>query len=319
MDETQATWDAKAQASIHQTLRDSLFSDPYLLDTAEALPLPDHMAMAWNDVGELVFFLKEAYFMDWMHRHQVSIGTNFHRHNKPHTYSQDVLRGSGEIKTRRAGHSVTRYDCQRKGEKRQKRGVIPGGKSGKTRVRGQSNPCRCPSYFRATLQPNTNIGDGKVANLYRIEYRLDHNHRLGDDDSVGTLHKSKAIRDRIKAMLLRGMSISAIMGQLTMDHAKFTRLLATGGNNSRLARDDFVTYDDVYNIYYAITAKQMRKDKDPATSARLWMEDLHSQGYFTYYDQEHGLYHGFSSPWQLNELTKWGNVFCFDGTHHACG
>ncbi|KAI7828026.1 hypothetical protein BC939DRAFT_512736 [Gamsiella multidivaricata] len=85
------------------------------------------------------------------------------------------------------------------------------------------------------------------------------------------------------------------MNQLTIDYARFTR-----------SRDDFITYDDVYNLLYALTAKQMRKDDDPLISARLWMEDLENQNYFTYYDREHGLYHRFSSPWQLDELRKWG-------------
>src|SRR5690554_3423260 len=127
-----------------------------------------------------------------------------------------------------------------------------------------------------------------------------------------------AIKERIKAILLRGMSIPAIMQQLTMDHASFTRFFEDGGNQ-RLSRDQFIAYDDVYNILYALNAKEMRKHDNAKESAKLWMEELQEQGHFTYYDRENGEYHGFSSKWQLEQLRRWGDVLCFDGTHHACG
>ncbi|KAF9971126.1 hypothetical protein BGZ75_001998, partial [Mortierella antarctica] len=166
--------------------------------------------------------------------------------------------------------------------------------------------------------PGVVLHDGRVEDLYRIEYHVKHSHKLKEKDSVGSLGKSRAVRDKIKAMLLRGMTISTVMKQLTMDHAKFTRLLA-GSDKTGFSRDDFISYDDVYNIFYDIMARQMRKDENAIISARLWMESLQQEGYFTYYDQEHGVYHGFSSPWQLEQLRQWGDVFCFDGTHHACG
>jgi len=176
--------------------------------------------------------------------------------------------------------------------------------------------CNCPSYFNAIYRPST--PGAKLGDTYRVEYRYNHTHELRDYSNIGTQSKSKAIKARIKSMIMRGMSISAIMTQLTVDHARFTRLMEQG-ETQRLSRDDFITYDDVYNILYTITSKQMRKDANPIISAQLWMEELKSQGYFTYYDQENGLYHGFSSPWQLEQLRKWGDVFCFDGTHHASG
>ncbi|KAG0300231.1 hypothetical protein BGZ99_003883, partial [Dissophora globulifera] len=125
------------------------------------------------------------------------------------------------------------------------------------------------------------LGDGRFEDVYHIEYRLDHNHKLGEKGTIGTQQKSKAVRERIKAMLFRGMSITAIMNELTMDHAKFSRLMERGGNEQRIARDDLITYDDVYNILHAVMSRQMRKDKDPLISARLWMEEMQSQGDFT--------------------------------------
>ncbi|KAG0328836.1 hypothetical protein BGZ99_004324 [Dissophora globulifera] len=302
--ETQAELDAKAKATIRETLRDSFFSDPYIISTAEDLAISDDDLMKWEDRRNskdqsvhklLVFTLRAVYFKDWRRRHEVSIGTGFTPHRAAHEYRTDPSSDSSkdgsedkESTQSRIGHIITRYDCHRRGSPRVFKNRQPGGKSGKTRVRKEKLPCNCPSYFNAIFQPGFHLSNGKVADIYRIEYRLDHNHQLGKDGSVGTLQKSKAMRDRIKSMLMRGMSISTIMTQLTMDHAKFTRLMDCGSNSygSRFARDDFVTYDDVYNIYYTMTAKQMRKDENPVISARLWMEELDSRGYFTYYDKE---------------------------------
>ncbi|KAI1296258.1 hypothetical protein EDD11_007450 [Mortierella claussenii] len=313
--ETRAELDARAKARIREALRDSLFSDPYIVATAEELAIPSDDLMRWEDrrhprdysnFNLLVFVLKESYFKDWKHRHEVSIGTSFTSHGVPLEYRTDPLKDSGfedtESTRSRIGHTIARYYCHRKGSPKVFKNRVLGGKSGKTRVRKEPLPCNCPSYFNAIFQPGFRLGNGKVTDLYRIEYRLDHCHQLGKEDSIGTLQKSKAIRDRIKAMLMRGMSISAIMTQLTMDHAKFTRLMDGTGINSSFAQDDCITYDDVYNIYYALTAKRIRKDDNAFKSARLWMEELHNRGYFTYYDKVRGLYHGFSSPWQLNEL-----------------
>ncbi|KAI1286549.1 hypothetical protein EDD11_000266, partial [Mortierella claussenii] len=290
--ETRVELDAKAKARIRETLRDSLFSDPYIIATAEELAIPSDDLMKWEDRRHLRdysnFKLLESYFKDWKHRHEVSIGTNFTSHGAPLEYRTDPMKDGledTESTRSRIGHTITRYDCHRKGSPKVFKDRVLGGKSGKTRVRKEPLPCNCPSYFNAIFQPGFHLGDGKVADLYRIEYRLDHCHQLGKDGSIGTLQKSKAMRDRIKAMLMRGMSISAIMTQLTMDHAKFTRLMDGTGINPMFARDDFITYDDVYNIYYALTAKRIRKDDNAFTSARLWMEELHNRGYFTYYDK----------------------------------
>jgi len=319
LNELKAELSARARVRVNATLRDSLFADPFILNTARDLGIPFDDMMRFDSQRRLVFILKAGYFPEWRARHQLSISTGFKAHEKPRKYVSEDPRGAIALKRRTAGSILTKFECHRRGSKREKKDRVPGGKSGKTRVRAKAIPCGCKSYFNAIFQPGAVAGSGKVADIYRIEYHLDHNHELGEDGSIGTLQKSKAIKDQIKSMLLGGMSITTVMNRLTMDHAKFTQLLASSDGNPRFARDDFITYDDVYNILYAITAARIRKDENPEVSAGLWMQSLKQQGYFVYYDTEHSLYHGFSSPWQLTELSKWGNVFCFDGTHHACG
>ncbi|KAF9433018.1 hypothetical protein BGZ76_009984 [Entomortierella beljakovae] len=110
------------------------------------------------------------------------------------------------------------------------------------------------------------------------------------------------------------------MEELTMDYDKFTRVL--GGNGKQFTRDDFISYDDVYNIWYAITTKEMRKDPHPVVSAIKWMEEIEAGGNFTYYDKNDrtlGTYFGFASLWQLDQLRLYGRTLCFDGTHNVFG
>ncbi|KAG0038455.1 hypothetical protein BGZ83_003078, partial [Gryganskiella cystojenkinii] len=187
----------------------------------------------------------------------------------------------------------------------------------KTRDVAPSIRCGCLSAFNAILK-SVELKNGRVAKVYTIVYAWQHNHDLGDRTELGTQQKSAAICDRIKAMYLDGKSISVIMDKLTIDYSRYTSLMRNP-EGTRLTRDNFITYDDVYNIVYAINAKLMRKATDEFESARLWLDHLKADGYFVYHDTENHRYHGFSSKWQLEELVRWGDVFCFDGTHHACG
>ena len=110
------------------------------------------------------------------------------------------------------------------------------------------------------------------------------------------------------------------MLQLTMDYDNFTAVL--GGNGEQLSRDQFITYDDVYNIWYDLTIKKMRKDPDQTKSAILWMKEFEEDQDFTFYDEsaiDPGTYFGFANRWQLQQLATCGDSLCFDGTHNVFG
>ncbi|KAF9344547.1 hypothetical protein BGX26_004248, partial [Mortierella sp. AD094] len=233
---------ANLHNSIRDAVRDALLYDPYIVDTAEAFNIPEDEWITRDNKNRLVFYIKASYFTDWKERHQACIGTSFKSHGKPRAYTTSISKYSSQGKKERAGQIKTRFDCHCRGEKYVAKGIQPGGKTGKTRLRQPSYRCQCTSYFNAVYRP-TPTSDGKLENTYCIEYDHQHNHRLGDKDNVGTLQKSKAIRERIKAMVLRGMTIPTIMSQLTIDHARFSRFME-GDDKRRLSRDDFITYDD---------------------------------------------------------------------------
>jgi hypothetical protein len=318
--ERQAYLAANIQRNVLKAIRDALFNDPYIHDTAEAYGFPENARTTMvekNGLRCLCFYVRAAFFEDWLKRHSDSIGAKFTFRDSPRPYSTNIKESSTQAKKDRAGQIVSRYSCHRKSMKHMDKNHVKGGKTNKARIRLPSIKCKCPSYINATFRPRS-TSDGMPGDTYKIEYFFEHNHMLGSAENIGSMRKSEAIKLRIKAMIMRGMSIQAIMEQLTMDHAKFARFLE-GKETMPLSRDNFITYDDVYNILHAITAKEVRKSDDDIISARLWMEELDRNNYFTFYDKVNGLYHGFSSPWQLDQLRQWGDVFCFDATHHARG
>ncbi|KAF9994584.1 hypothetical protein BGZ79_000653 [Entomortierella chlamydospora] len=309
--------DLKLRATIRNALRDSLLYDPYVIETAEEFNIPEDERITMDKKNRLVFHLKDNCFADWKGRHQLGIGISYTPHGKPRPYSTNVRQDSSQGKKERAGQIITRFNCQCRGTKSEVKGRVLGGTSGKTRQRAASLRCSCTAYFNAIHRPTPTF-DGRLGNTYRIEYNYRHNHTLGEKGDIRTIQKSDAIKERIKAMILREMTIPEIVDQLTIDHSKLTRLLDFGDNGQLSMTENPITYDDVNGLLYALTTTKTRKNEKPTISARLWMEELKGQGYFTYYDQRHGLYHGFSSPWQLDTLGKWGDTLCFDNVH-ACG
>ncbi|KAG0247936.1 hypothetical protein BG011_000707, partial [Mortierella polycephala] len=242
MEDRKVSVKKRLDKSVSDSLRDALFYDPYIMDTAQEYGFAEDQIITRDEKGRMVFYLKANYFEDWKARHQTSIGTGFLAHGVPRAYSTDVTESSSQKKKDRAGQVLQRFDCHCRGKKFELKGRQLGGKSGKTRVRLESFRTNCGAHFNAIYRP-VSTSDGKPRNTYRIGYSFVHNHKLGDKNNVGTQRKSMAIKERIKAMLLRGMSIPAIMQQLTMDHASFTRFFVDGGNQ-RLSRDQFIAYDD---------------------------------------------------------------------------
>ncbi|CAO3570097.1 unnamed protein product [Mortierella alpina] len=88
--ETQAVLELQAEDKIHKALKNALFADPYIQETADDFSIPEDEAMSLNNEGNLVFVLKADYFLDWKFRHKDAIGTQFYPHSKePHVYQRD--------------------------------------------------------------------------------------------------------------------------------------------------------------------------------------------------------------------------------------
>jgi len=293
----------------------SSFNKVVLKEVRETLQTNDCIQRESRLFGEplvddhmIKFWLSLEGYQEWLQQHQREISTNFIQ-----------LKGSYKfISKKRTGGQHIYLKCQRAGVQRERKGRTKGGKSGKPRVRQSSIKIGCPAKLQVVTQKRPGP-DGGLQVVYEVTYLYQHNHGVGCFSSVGTRQKSEAIRATIKNLILGGSTISMVMHQLTMEHDKFTQIMRQKG---RFSRDDFITYDDVYNIWHKIMVSKMRKDDDPIISSAKWMEELEKEGAFTYYDKgDHvgGLYFGFSTVWQMNQLKAYGRTICFDGTHDVFG
>ncbi|KAF9100382.1 hypothetical protein BGX27_000415, partial [Mortierella sp. AM989] len=274
---------------------------PLYYTTARYKIEPDMRFYTLNDkIAQ--FHLPKTKLDEWLKHHQASIGTNF-------VYRNDYLYTEG-------GKHIY-HECHRAGKKRERKERIRGGVSGRPRNRKPSIKISCP----ATLAVKTItmlLPNGMPEDAYLITYRYHHNHQVGGSlADIGTRQKSELIKSTIRRLIKQGSTIQRVMQQLTMDYEKFNHILR--GNGQKFSRDNFISYDDVYNEWYKVTIASIRKDEDVGLSCRKWMKEFESKGYFTFYDESHSKYFGFASPWQLQQLRAHGRALCFDGTHQVFG
>ncbi|KAF9163563.1 hypothetical protein DFQ26_002412 [Actinomortierella ambigua] len=105
-----------------------------------------------------------------------------------------------------------------------------------------------------------------------------------------------------------------------MNYDRFIAIVR--GNDMRLCRDGFLTHEDVYNIWYRMRIERTRKDRDPILSPINWPETIDAVGGFSFYDRSDrtsGVYFGFATKWQLQQLHTHGRTLCVDVTRDVFG
>ncbi|KAI1316287.1 hypothetical protein EDD11_010130, partial [Mortierella claussenii] len=228
-------------------VRGLLYNDTDITCSAKHYKIDPDFLFIRLDADTAEFYILPDRFEAWLMKHERSISTNFVR-KRIYPYN-DV--------DKQVRHT---YACQCAGKKALPKGEVKGGASGKPRMRRAGIKNDCPSRIFALFQPLV-LADGSSMRVCAVTYLYQHNHSVGDITDLGTRQKSAAIKSTIERLILQGSTIQRVMQQLTMDYDKFTQI--TRGNGQQLSRDDFITYDDVYNIWYKITTKAMRKDPDP--------------------------------------------------------
>lgn len=135
--ERQAYLAADLQQNVLKAIRDSLFNDPYIHDTAEAYGFPEDKRIALvekNGFCCLSFYVWAGFFEDWLTRHSDSIDTKFTSRDSPRPYSTNIKESSFQAKKDRAGQIVSRYSCHRKSINNQDKNHVKGGKKDKPKV-----------------------------------------------------------------------------------------------------------------------------------------------------------------------------------------
>lgn len=107
---------ADLQRNVLNAIHDPLFNDPYIHDTAEAYAFPNDKQMSLvekNGFCCLSFYIRAAFFEDWLTRHSDSIGAKFTLRNNSRLYSTNIT-STIHVKKDRVGQIVSRYICYRK-------------------------------------------------------------------------------------------------------------------------------------------------------------------------------------------------------------
>lgn len=287
-----------------------LHANKQILHSAEQLQLDmdDRILLDTSKKGtkfdSFWFILTELDFIGWRGATEAELGVNFNYHYKK------------DHPSIRARHSSrTEYRCHRSGTPDNKsESKDLGGESGKLKEE-PSIKCQCKSMF--ALYKRTMEICGQPVVVYDVQYRFHHKHETTDKTQYGSVRASQEIRAEIIRDLEKNISVIAIADRLkTQGSEKLKTALATG---TRPTRDMGITYDYIYNIYYQRFHRQIVKDQDETLSAQIWMQDLAAKGCFVHYEPGKRNVFGFSTPWQMDQLERYGDVIHFDGTHDAYG
>ncbi|KAG0347734.1 hypothetical protein BG004_007072 [Podila humilis] len=298
--------DANHAEIVSCPIREILAHDTYISTVADyyGIALNDRIQnLKIREVDVIQFKIKLSEFANWRVCHEGAVGSKL-------VYKLKF--------TNKKGPTAWTYLCQCYGYKKEQRRRTPGGKSGKTRnIQQATIKLGCPAKIIAS----ETLEDMKEKSL-SVKLYYHHNHALTSLENTGTAQKSERIKATIKSLLLQGSSIRSVMERLTFDYDRFMAIVR--GNGQQLSQDnsDFITYEDVYNIWLRINTVTMRKDTDASLSAMKWLEEIEGNGGFAFYnraDTSKGVYYGFATEWQLRQLRDHGQSLWFDRTRNVFG
>ncbi|KAF9287995.1 hypothetical protein BGZ68_000950 [Mortierella alpina] len=209
------------------------------------------------------------------------------------------------------------FYCNRKGTKPQaprRRQQRPGGPPVRTRNRAPTIRIGCQSCIKV-IRTKVKTAEGETVRVCIVTYYYGHSHPPPGDSSIGTRHLPESARQLISSLLRTGSPVREVMQRIRMDTDYYTRLFLFA--NKKVARDSTITYKDIFNVQSDIMVGEISKAEDPYASADLWIEELARNAYVTCHEK--GVHYGFTTPWQLGQLMKFGKVLCFDGKRRVYG
>ncbi|KAF9541692.1 hypothetical protein EC957_002769 [Mortierella hygrophila] len=195
-----------------------------------------------TDLHRVQFTFKLTEFQAWREYHARVIGAAL-------DFQRDYV-------SKRNGLQTYTYFSQCHDPKQRRQDKVRGGISGQARAFQKASIKRfCPTKIVATEALKGIKTRALVIDLYNH-----HAHELASLENIGTRQRLDRIKATIKSLLLQGSSIKNVMERLTMKYVRFMEVIRRNGQ--RLSQDDFITYEDVYNIWYNINNEMTRTDPD---------------------------------------------------------
>lgn len=198
--------------------------------------------------------------------------------------------------------------CHRAGRQQIRKNRVPGGKSGKTRYRGDKKTKKCECQAKLVI-----VCYADDITKAHVEYRNTHNHQLEND--TWCLPRSSELTNEIEQEVKKNYSTKEILMAIQ------NKYRALGLDPRR--RELNVHARDIINLRQKHLAKTTRLDENDFVSVRRWLEHLHDKRQFAVWGDNDDLCPNahlykyafrFMSPSQYTELLKakaWG----IDATH----
>ncbi|KAG0241430.1 hypothetical protein BGW41_005888 [Actinomortierella wolfii] len=220
-----------------------------------------------DETGEASFRLDVSDFSKWKSQYQDSMRTAFIHH-------EDIV-WKKEFKT------TLNYRCECYGSKRQRRPLedMPTEETndvtintGSTRRKRRRNNNKNKNEMEDTAP----IGKRRRRPFYDITVRYTHNHPTGVHRKPDKIRLSMEMKSAIKSMVLQGSTAKSILAHFEQKKRDYLSrdLSESERNRFTTMRDNNLTYNDVYNIWYKVNKENIQKDPAADNSCLRYIKDF---------------------------------------------
>lgn len=162
-------------------------------------------------------------------------------------------------------------------------------------------------------------------------YNYNHkNHQPGELIGLVGHHKSKRLLRNLRDLVAQGVDRDAILARYSINPASIQDRINSGIGHHR---DDVITREDINNLIYELTVKQVQLDDDDFISIDKASENMRADKHLVfsckYVSQVHNpkmktdscftplFAFGFMHPWQQQLYKKYGGSIGLDSTHNT--
>jgi len=227
-----------------------LLDCPHIALSAKELLIPPESKVVKVKKGSVRFTLLEEHFDLWRRDHETELGIE--------------LRLAKITKLKRSGNKEVNetYLCNYYGKRREPREEhgTQQLRTLKRKRKRQSFKCGCKGRLNKTRK-NMTVGDRSIPAI-DVVYAIGHNHPVFDINNIGSRRISQEAKAWIEEELLRGVSPKEVMRTSTEALREIrAREIAAG---KRPHRDHYISYMDIYNVYYRFFRKTDEESRGDA-------------------------------------------------------
>ncbi|GJJ71117.1 hypothetical protein EMPS_03467 [Entomortierella parvispora] len=235
----------------HDFVFQRLLECPHIELSAKKLSIREELKILEVKEGSVKFTLLEDQFDPWKRAHETELGIE--------------LRLAKIRKLKRTGNKEVNetYLCNYHGKRRVPKTDCSAQQPEARKMKRKRQSFKCGCKGRITKSRKNVVIDGNQSiTTFDILYSIGHNHPVFDKNTAGSRRISQEAKAWIERELLRGVSPKEVMRTST-EALREIRLRDTAAGK-RPHRDHYISYMDVYNVYYRVFRKTDEESKGDA-------------------------------------------------------